>query len=153
MKALFFILIAIIIINCNDNKKNCFKIYYSENLIKAVYCYDKDTINLEKTDYEENGQIISKVIYKKPKGKMQLFYHGILDAEGECDLNWDPITKVPICMPNGKWAWFNDNGKVIGKGFKKNGKNEGWLEQYTEDGKLIKRILYEQGEFVKEENL
>jgi antitoxin component YwqK of YwqJK toxin-antitoxin module len=146
-KEIIIFCIALLIVGCNNSKKNLIKSgssYWGKHetgnttTLKNEYKFyleNKDTLYYC-TNYYKNGQLKSKVVMKNDLlHEIEL----VLDTLGK------PANFGAFENGNGYVIMFNGDGNPDRKGRYINGNKEGWWKKYHYTGYIIDSTLYKKG--------
>ena len=116
------------------------EIYRNGYLLKKGVIDDKGLYQGYWEEYYLTGKVKSKGSYKNGKkfGKWEYFFtNGKLEQKGTYDSNG----KV-----SGEWNWFYENGNLLRREEFRRGIEDGYMEEYAQDGAIITKGEYFDGE-------
>ena len=126
------------------------KLLYPLIILLFIGCESKPQYTYENLiiDSWKNGNIEKELVYRIHKDEKNLYKMKMYYESGELECVYDVISlgKNLIGMDkvelNGLMECFNKNGILSGTRFYKNGKKEGRMYRYNEDGSLKDEYCY-----------
>lgn len=130
---------------CDQLKENqiCKNEYYSDSTLFSKSCYYRNNSSVEKISFYEDGSIKEKFFISDSIGIMYRFYNENINSIGTCTLTWKD--SIPYGIPNGAWTWYDENGKVRAIGFKREGKIDGWVTNFSINREIESINFYDNG--------